>query len=152
MNRNLGDERRYQVLCIDDEPGMRQAIRRELSRIGCQVHCAENGVEGLEILGAMPIQLLICDAAMPGMSGVDVLMAAATISPETTRVLLTAHCANPEVVVPAINGARIYRLIAKPWPDGALRRLVMDIIGAHPRKWSEQRERVNERLVANAPD
>lgn len=150
MNMESNQTVRCQVLCIDDESGVHKALRRELARLGCRVHCAESGVEGLSILDRESIQLLICDAAMPGMSGVDVLMSAATISPETTRVLLTAHSANPEIVVPAVNGARIFRLIQKPWPEGAIRRLVLDALGMHPREWSKQRSRIQERLTANS--
>ncbi|MCB9854086.1 MAG: response regulator [Phycisphaerales bacterium] len=152
MSTSQQRSNRYQVLCIDDEPGVHQALKRELGRLGCRVHCAENGADGLDILNRESIQLLICDATMPGMHGVDVLMTAASLSPNTTRVLLTAHCANPEVVVPAINGARIFRLIPKPWPQGAIRQLLMDVIGMHPRKWSKQKDRIQERLVTDAPD
>ena len=114
--------RRSTVLCVDDEPHVLTALERVLRRYGCQVLLAENGSDALDLLERERIEVLICDEAMPGMCGTEVLRQAKMISPQTARVLLTAHCNDEAVVIPAVNDGEIFRLISKPWDDGEIGR------------------------------
>ena len=71
----LRDEhiRQSTVLCVDDEPYVLRSLERVLRRFGCRVLLAPNGTEALDILEREQVEVLICDEAMPGMCGVDVL-------------------------------------------------------------------------------
>jgi DNA-binding NtrC family response regulator len=57
------------VLVVDDEPAIRRALERALKRWGHTVHIAVNGEGAIEILGDQPIDLVLMDLRMPGMSG-----------------------------------------------------------------------------------
>ncbi len=107
---------------------------------------AYNGSDALDTLEQQRVDVLICDEAMPGMCGTEVLRQAKTIAPQTTRILLTAHCNDEAVVIPAVNEAEIFRLISKPWDDGEIRRAIADALGLEPEKWHRVQERVQERL------
>ena len=61
------------ILIVDDEVGMREGCRRALISHGFQVVTAEHGVEGLRRLREGSFDLVLLDAMMPGMSGVEVL-------------------------------------------------------------------------------
>ncbi len=135
------------VLCVDDESHVLRALNRVLTRFGCRVLEAGSAAEALEILAVERVEVLICDEAMPGMRGVELLRKARAVSPGTVRVLLTAHCCDEDVVVPAVNQGQIFRLLAKPWDDEEVRQVVTDALGASPQAWREHRERTWSRFV-----
>ena len=59
--------RRGLALLVEDDPGVRQLLRRELLDIGFSVMEAENGVEAIELINHIQgIQLLLSDVVMPG--------------------------------------------------------------------------------------
>ena len=61
--------RRGLALLVEDDPGVRQLLRRELLDIGFSVMEAENGVEAIELINHIQgLQLLLSDVVMPGMS------------------------------------------------------------------------------------
>lgn len=135
------------VLCVDDEPHILNALRRSLHQYCCRVVTAGSGAEAIELLRDGQIDVLICDEAMPGMRGIEVLQQAKAIAPETRRILLTAHCADEDVVLPAVNQGEVFRLLAKPWEEDQLRQAITDALGAEPAEWVRQRQRVHARLT-----
>jgi two-component system NtrC family response regulator len=63
----------YTVLVIDDEPAHRLMVRVVLGDAGFKVLEADNGASGLATLRAKPVDVVLLDMRMPGMSGLDVL-------------------------------------------------------------------------------
>ena len=57
---------------------------------------------------------MLADQRMPGMTGIEFFEKAIEIYPEARRVLLTAY-ADTEAAIRAINSARIYYYLQKPW-------------------------------------
>ncbi|MFB2531750.1 response regulator [Paracoccus sp. p4-l81] len=58
------------ILAVDDSRTMRDMLRLALSGAGFQVTTADDGVHGLEVLGAMtPPDAIISDINMPRMDG-----------------------------------------------------------------------------------
>jgi len=73
--RASAEERRFVILCVEDETQLRRDIADELIEAGYDVIEAGNGEEALALLtGARP-DLVLCDISMPGLSGHDVLAA-----------------------------------------------------------------------------
>jgi len=138
------------VLCVDDEPGVLAALERLLRRDGWRVLLASSGQEALELLARERIDVLVCDQAMPGLKGSEVLCRAKEISPHTVRILLTAHWAQGEVVLPAVNEAEVFRVFPKPWQDEQVRDAVAQAVGCDPLSWGELRRRVQQRLHSSA--
>ncbi len=134
------------VLCVDDEWNVLKALHRELQRYGCRVLMANNGKDALDLLERQQIQVLICDYAMPGMLGTEVLERAKEVSPGTMRILLSAHGCEPDVAIPAVNEGEIYRLLLKPWEEKDLQRAVADALGLEPKKWQQVQARTLELL------
>ena len=134
------------VLCVDDEENVLKALQRELQRYGCRVLMANNGKDALDLLERQQIQVLICDYAMPGMLGTEVLERAKEVSPGTMRILLSAHGCDPDVAIPAVNEGEIYRLLLKPWEEKDIQRVVADALGLEPKEWQQVQARTLERL------
>lgn len=61
------------ILLIEDEASVREMLIDELTVQGHQVIEAQNGEEGLRKFLENEPDLVLCDRAMPGMSGYDVL-------------------------------------------------------------------------------
>lgn len=64
------------ILVVDDEPRTREGLSRMLSA-WCEgrheILSADNGVQALEILNAVPVHLLITDIRMPEISGLHLI-------------------------------------------------------------------------------
>ncbi|MEO8199576.1 MAG: response regulator [Gemmatimonadota bacterium] len=63
------------ILLVDDEDGVRRPVRRVLERQGYVVLEAQSGDQALDLLraGGADIALVVCDLAMPGMTGLDLI-------------------------------------------------------------------------------
>lgn len=79
------------ILVIDDEIGMREGCRRALTRYGFEVRTAEHGVEGLRKLREEPCDLILLDAMMPGMSGLELLERIHEHDPDISCVMITGY-------------------------------------------------------------
>ena len=112
------------ILLVDDEPAMTRSLSILLQR-NATVLTANSGQEALEILRSNTIHVLICDQRMPELTGVDVLQQACTISPHTTRIMLTGY-ADLDAVVDSVNEGEVFRYISKPWNNQELKSIVAE--------------------------
>lgn len=61
------------VLIVDDEPGIVELMRDFLEVDGFGVRCARDGEEALTALASEPVDCVLLDVMMPGLSGFEVL-------------------------------------------------------------------------------
>jgi CheY-like chemotaxis protein len=59
------------ILCVDDEAIPLLLRKSVLQKAGYQVIAASSGKEALEILAIQPVDLVLTDLLMPGLSGTD---------------------------------------------------------------------------------
>jgi len=59
------------ILVVDDDPLIREALRRQLRRAGYAMEAAESGSEALEYAKQSAADLAILDVRMPGLSGFE---------------------------------------------------------------------------------
>ena len=106
------------VLVVDDELGIREGCRRALTPQGFEVEVAENGPSGLHKLQEGVFDILLLDAMMPGMSGLEMLHHVRQLYPEIICIVITGY-ATVELAVQAMReGAHDF--IAKPFTPGLL--------------------------------
>jgi len=79
-----------QVLVVDDEEPIRNALKKFLAQQQFEVYAAGSGDEALQQLRRHRIALMLCDIRMPGTSGVDLVPQAIEIEPEVAILMLTA--------------------------------------------------------------
>ncbi|MFC3704017.1 response regulator [Devosia honganensis] len=94
-------QKRFRILCVEDEAQLRRDIADELAEAGYDVIEAGNGEEALAILAKNRPDLVLCDISMPGLSGYEVLSAlreTGSDSAETPFVFLSA-LADPRQIV-----------------------------------------------------
>jgi len=125
----------YTVLLVDDEAGILAAVRRVLAAIPpekldgerLKVETSMDPREALEKCEDTTYDLVISDYRMPGMSGVELLTGIADRSPQSARLLLSGY-ADLEGIIGALNEARVFRFIPKPWNDHELRMAVIQAL------------------------
>jgi len=112
-------EPKARILVIDDELGIREGCRRALSPHGYQVEVAENGPAGLrKIREEGPFEVVLLDAMMPGMSGVEVLKRCREADPLQICVIITGYATVDLAVQATREGA--YDFVAKPFSADTL--------------------------------
>jgi signal transduction histidine kinase len=128
------------VLLVDDEP-MNLQVLREFLEDAWQVHVAASGAEALEIALRTPLDVVVTDHRMPGMTGVELLEALRGRRVDAAGIVLTGF-ADLQAVESAINRANAFRFLRKPWDADEVLHAV-DQASA----WVAQRRTI-ERLVA----
>jgi YesN/AraC family two-component response regulator len=109
-----------QILLVDDEPNILKALQRLLFEEDYEVHSAGSGEAGLEILQSQPVDLIISDYRMPGLTGIEFFRRARQIQPGAIRIILSGF-AEINSLTEAINEGNIYKFIFKPWNDEDLK-------------------------------
>ncbi|MFN7134076.1 MAG: response regulator [Myxococcales bacterium] len=129
------------ILIVDDEENVRNALKRALRREEYQILTAAGPDEGLELLKAHPVDVVLSDHLMPRMTGLQFLTLVRDRHPDVARLMLTGH-ADMETAIRAINDGQIYRFLQKPWDDVELK-VVLHLAFEHV-----ELERENRRLLA----
>lgn len=106
------------VLFVDDEPRVLTTMRM-LFRGRYDVYFAESGAAALELLKTQPIDVIVSDQRMPGMTGIEMLRAARDLNPSAMRILLTGY-SDLNAIIGSINEGEIFRFVSKPWANDEL--------------------------------
>ena len=77
------------ILVIDDNAAIRELLRLVLEEEGYEVIEAANGAEGLQRYQATPTDLVITDLQMPGMDGLELLMALRRMVPTPALIAIS---------------------------------------------------------------
>ena len=97
---------------MDDEPAQIELVSGFLARHGYEVLTAGNGTAALERFKAEPVELILTDQKMPGLSGLDLLEAARAVNPEVAVIVMTAYGTIEHAVAAIKGGATDY--LTKP--------------------------------------
>jgi two-component system, probable response regulator PhcQ len=101
------------VLIVDDDPNLLDGLRRSLRNEPYTLQTSSSCEEALCILDAMPVNVVVSDQDMPGMSGVDFLKLVCERHPDTIRFMLTGK-ATLDNAINAVNSGGISRFLTKP--------------------------------------
>lgn len=113
------------ILCVEDEPSLRDDITFELQEAGYIVAAAEDAREALAFLESSRPDLILCDILMPGMDGrgfISHLRKARSDLDDVPFVFLTALSSRQHVIDGRIAGADDY--LTKPIDYDLLRATV----------------------------
>lgn len=117
------------VLVVDDEPGVLESLA-DLLRKEFHVLGTTDPDEALSLLANEEVAVILSDQRMPKQTGAQLLAKASALSPDTIRVLLTGY-ADIEVVIQAVNDARVFYYLSKPWKNDSILDLVRTAVQKH---------------------
>lgn len=109
------------LVVVDDVQEVLQTVRDQLRFLTnlFTIEVSESGDEGMEMLQDIldqkrEVGVIISDQIMPGMKGVDFLINAKKLFPDSITILLTGQAERDDVSA-AVNKAALHRFISKPW-------------------------------------
>lgn len=79
------------VLVVDDEPAVRESLRRSLTFNGYNVVTAEDGIQALEVIEREHPEIVILDVMMPRMDGLEVCRTLRSQGDDRSILILTAR-------------------------------------------------------------
>jgi len=85
------------ILIVDDERSMREMLAILLRREGHDVVTAENGRTALDLIGRRSFDVIVSDARMPDIDGLDVLRQARAANPAVIAIMVTAY-GSPDLI------------------------------------------------------
>lgn len=101
------------ILVVDDQESIREMLEEALAAENFAVISAASAELALAVLEAHPVDVVISDEVMPGISGSEFLTIVRTKYPDTVRMILTGH-ADIDSAIRAINEGEVYRYFTKP--------------------------------------
>jgi signal transduction histidine kinase len=100
------------ILLVDDEE-LNLRVLRSFLEDRWTVHLAASGAAALEIAATAPLDVVVADQRMPGMTGLEMLEELRRRRPEVAGIVLTAF-ADMQALETAINRANVFRFLRKP--------------------------------------
>ena len=121
------------ALIVDDSSVMRKIVERALRQAGLDplvVHEAGSGTEGLELLRARQVDLILSDINMPSMDGLEFLrqIRAQNLAPGIPVVMITTESSEEHVKQAILSGAQGY--IRKPFTAEQVKERVLPLLNA----------------------
>ena len=101
------------ILVVDDEPALRESLRRTLGLEGYEVQLAADGREALAALAAAAPDAIVLDVLMPEPDGLEVCRRLRALGDRTPVLMLTARAAVADRVQGLDAGADDY--LVKPF-------------------------------------
>ncbi len=114
------EQQPFTLLFVDDEPSVLSALKRVFRNESYRILTASNGAEALQLLEKEPVQLILSDHRMTGMTGAELLTAIRQKWPETIRLMLTGY-ADVQSIMGAVESGAVFKFLTKPWIDEDLR-------------------------------
>jgi DNA-binding NtrC family response regulator len=108
------------VLLLDDEPNVTAGLKRALHNEPWKILTAATVGGAFDILAREPVDIIVSDERMPGMSGSQFLAETRKKYPNAIRMILSGQ-ADLEAAVHAINEGEVYRFLLKPCNPADLR-------------------------------
>ncbi len=119
------------TLIVDDSSVMRKIVERALRQAGLDtmvVFEAGNGIDGLEMLKAEHVDLILSDINMPSMDGLEFLrqIRAQNLAPGIPVVMITTESSEEHVKQAILAGAQGY--IRKPFTPEQVKERVLPLL------------------------
>ena len=116
----------WDVLVVDDEPVVRDAIRLVLEQEGLRIAQVPDAEAALAHPALADCRLLICDLMLPGAPGSELVRAVRALRPTLPIVLVTGYATAETAAKSLASGATAF--LAKPFDDLELLDLVRHVL------------------------
>ncbi len=116
----------FSILVVDDDEASRVMMIEALRRSGYQLRGADSAEAALALLARAPVDLVVTDVRMSGMSGIELVRKVAERYPDILVIVVTAF-GNSTVTIDAIRSGA-FDFISKPFHPDRLRQVVANAV------------------------
>lgn len=120
------DPKRRTILVVDDDPHIVEVLDVRLVSAGYAVVVATDGREALDVLSKTPVDLVISDVRMPGLTGLELQSRLEKTAPKLPIIFLTAYGSIQDAVQAIKGGAVDY--LTKPFEGRELLEKVSKVL------------------------
>lgn len=121
------ENKKRQLLVVDDEEGIRDALNMVLEDLGHIVLTAANGKEALNIIQRYAIDLVITDILMPEGDGLELINSLRKEKPGLKSIVISGG--DPQFLsISTCLGAD--RVLPKPFGQDQLKDMVSELLGS----------------------
>ncbi|MGE0641712.1 MAG: sigma-54-dependent transcriptional regulator [Thermoanaerobaculia bacterium] len=131
------------ILVVDDEEVLQDVLGTLLRKEGWRPIAARTGEEAILALDRDPIDLVLLDLMLPGMSGMDVLKQIRTRDPEQAVIVITAYSSIESAIQAMREGA--FHYIPKPFKNEEV--LLQIKRGLEQRRLKRENEHLKDELA-----
>ncbi len=114
------------LLIIDDEERLLRILRLGLKKYQFDVMTADSAERGLDYILEKPVDLIITDVRLGGMSGIDLVYELERLQAGVPIIVMTAHADVQSAVKALKHGASDY--IQKPFNVEELYKVISDVL------------------------
>jgi two-component system chemotaxis response regulator CheY len=120
------------VLIVDDSFVMRRMVARSLLVSGVPPHElreAANGIEALNVVREVLVDIVLCDLHMPGMDGVEFVRRLGDDAQTADIPVVIVSSERSEGLLAELEDLGVRGFLRKPFQPEALGELVRDVLG-----------------------
>lgn len=136
------------ILFVDDDPNLRQAMFRSLRNEAFRQIWADSAETALRALAHEPIDVVVADDRMPGLTGAELVASIAKQDPDIVTILFSGQPSVGSVAL-ALNSGHIFRLLLKPCHTEVIVAAVQDALVARRLRLRSKRLEAVARLMAD---
>ena len=144
------------ILVVDDDRSLRYSLKRMFKGRGFEVLESKNGKEAIETVQKEPIDLILMDVKMSGMTGLEALKEIKAINPKLLVIIMTAYGTTQTAIEAMKFGAFDY--ILKPFDIPQMWRLIEKALNINKMmqeavtfKPEESQIDAGEHIIGNSP-
>ena len=128
MGRTIKQKKLKKVLIVDDEEDMIWTLQKNLTNdtLRAEIITASSGEKALEIIKNTPVDLIVTDIRMSGMSGIDLLIEVRNNYPNIGVIVMTAYPTTESKTKAIIKGSLYF--LEKPFDINEMRDVVRHVL------------------------
>ena len=119
--------KKEKLLAVDDAPDTLELLQRNLTAEGYAVFTASSVAEAIRALERNPVDLVITDMKMPGVTGLDLVRHVRENLPDTGVIVITGYPSVDGAVEAMKTGAEEY--VSKPFTSKELSAAISRVLG-----------------------
>ena len=115
----------FKILIVDDEPLVRETMKKVLVDKGYDVLAAEDAHAALQLVRNTPVNAALLDIRLPGMNGVELFEKIKLLRPDVQVIMMTAY--EVEELVNRAFKRGVFACLHKPFDMTKLHQLLEQI-------------------------
>lgn len=114
MGASLGEKHRINVLVVDDQKIVADSLAWILNLVGFKACSAYSGSEAINHAVVNPVDILVSDVSMEGMSGIEAAIEIRKLLPSCKVLLVSGNFSNSDMLNASHERVPDFGILAKP--------------------------------------